>query len=111
MTRDRANGRHVAVVFGSTGTPGMGVVHACLADPGVSEVRAITRRPLSISHARLHQVQCSDFVNLEGLAQQFEAVDCCLFCLGTSVRNVNGEDEYREIHETYALAAARTLLA
>ena len=27
------------------------------------------------------------------------------------MRNVNGEDEYREIHETYALAAARTLLA
>ena len=87
------------------------MVHACLADPGVSVVRAITRRTLSISHPTLHQVHCSEFVNLEGIAQQFEAVDCCLFCLGTSVRNVNGEDQYREIHETYALAAARTLLA
>ena len=111
MTRDRANRGHVVVVFGSTGTAGMGVVHACLADSDVSVVRAITRRPLSISHAKLHQIHCSDFVNLQGIAQQFEAVDCCLFCLGTSVRNVNGEDEYREIHETYALAAARTLLA
>ena len=36
MARDRANQGHVAVVFGSTGTAGMGVVHACLADPGVS---------------------------------------------------------------------------
>jgi hypothetical protein len=96
MTRDRANQGHVAVVFGSTGTAGMGVVHACLADPGVSVVRAITRRPLSISHPKLHRVHCSEFVNLEGIAQQFEVVDCCLFCLGTSVRNVNGEDEYRE---------------
>ena len=105
------NQGHVVVVFGATGTAGMGAVHACLANSRVSVVRAITRRPLSTSHAKLHQVHCSDFVNLEGSAQQCEAVDCCLFCLGTSVRNVKDENEYRQIHETYALAAARTLLA
>ena len=99
------------MVFGPTGTAGTGVVHACLAEPMVSEIRAITRRTLNVSHPKLHEVHCSDFTNLDDVTQQFEGVDCCLFCLGTSVRNVNGEDQYREIHVTYALAAAHALLA
>lgn len=56
MTRDRTGQGHIVVVFGSTGTAGTGVVHACLAEPIVSEVRAITRRPLAASHAKLHEV-------------------------------------------------------
>ena len=102
---------HVVVVWGATGTAGSGVVQACLADPTVSEVRAITRRPLRASHEKLHEVHCTDFVNLDAIAKQLEGVDCCLFCLGTSVRNVQDENEYRRIHETYALAAARTMLS
>jgi uncharacterized protein YbjT (DUF2867 family) len=101
----------VVVVFGPTGTAGAGVARVCLDDPAVAEVRAITRRPVAVSDPKLHQVHCSDFANLDGIARHFEAVDCCLFCLGTSVRNVKGKDEYRTIHEAYALAAARTLLA
>lgn len=99
------------MVFGSTGTAGTGAVHACLADPSVSEVRAVTRRPLGASDPRLHEIHCTDFATLSGIAQQLQGVDCCLFCLGTSVRNVEGEDQYREIHVAYPLAAARTLLA
>ena len=111
MIRKRSEQGHVVVIFGSTGTAGTGVIHASLAEPSVSVVRAVTRRPLSMLHPKLHEVRCSDFVRLEGIGQHFEAVDSCLFCLGTSVRNVKGEDEYRRIHETYALAAGRTLLA
>lgn len=111
MTRDQTGQKHVVVVFGSTGTAGAGALHACLAEPSVSEVRAVTRRPLRVSHAKLREVNCSDFANLGDIAPQLQGVDCCLFCLGTSVRNVKGEDQYREIHVTYALAAARTILA
>lgn len=111
MIRERTDQGHIVVVFGSTGTAGTGVVHACLADAGVSEVRAVTRRPVGASHAKLHEVRCFDFANLASIAPQLAGVDCCLFCLGTSVRNVTGEDHYREIHVTYALAAACTLLA
>ena len=111
MTERQMGRGHVVVVFGSTGTAGTGAIHACLAEPSVLEVRAVTRRPLGVSHAKLREVNCSDFANLGGIAQQFKGVDSCLFCLGTSVRNVTGEDQYRETHVTYALAAARTLLA
>ena len=110
MNRDSVGQGCAVLVFGSTGTAGAGAVRACLDHPGVSEVRAVTRRPLAVSHAKLREVLCSDFADLASIAVHFERVDCCLFCLGTSVRNVTGEDQYREIHVTYALAAARTLL-
>jgi hypothetical protein len=84
---------HVVIVFGSTGTAGRAVVHACLADASVSQVRALTRRPLGLSHAKLLEVACTDFANLDSIAPQFEGVDCCPFCLGTSVRNVEHEDQ------------------
>jgi uncharacterized protein YbjT (DUF2867 family) len=73
-------------------------------------VRAVTRRPLTVSHDRLREIRCSEFTALDSIAWHFEGVDCCLFCLGTSVRNVDGEEQYREIHERYAVIAARTLL-
>jgi uncharacterized protein YbjT (DUF2867 family) len=108
-THDRSG--QVVVLFGSTGTAGVGALHACLAEPSVSEVRAVTRRSLEIANPKLREVRWTDFAKLEGMADQLEGVDCCLFCLGTSVRNVAGEDEYREIHVTYPLTAARALLA
>lgn len=110
MMMDQSSSGRV-LVFGSTGTAGTGVIHACLAEAGVSEVRAITRRPLDRSHSKLREIHCSDFTNLDPIALELKGVDCCLFCLGTSVRNVKGEDEYRQIHVTYALPAARTLRA
>src|SRR5690606_35280995 len=88
-----------------------GAVHAALADPRVREVRALARRPLRLSHSRLREVHCSNYADLSGIARAFEGVDCCLYCLGTSVRKVAGEDEYRRIHASYALAAARALVA
>ena len=99
------------IVFGSTGTAGSGAVEACLAAPEVTEVRAVTRRPLERTHEKLVAVLCSDFADLTDIAEHLSGVEVCLFCLGTSARNVSGEDQYREIHVTYALAAARALLA
>jgi nucleoside-diphosphate-sugar epimerase len=99
------------VVFGATGTAGAGVIRACLEDERVTEIRAVTRRALSIAHPKLREVPCVDFADLAPIADAMRAVDACLFCLGTSVRNVATEAEYREIHVHYALAAARTLLA
>lgn len=101
----------VVVLFGATGTAGTGALHACLADTRVTQIRAVTRRPLAIAHPKLREARCEDFAQLDVMAAQWDAVDCCLFCLGTSVRNVSGEAQYREIHVTYPLAAARVLLA
>ena len=111
MNNNQLNQGRVVVIFGATGTAGSGALQASLDEPTVTEVRAITRRPLGVSHPKLREVRCSDFADLSGVAQELKGVDCCLFCLGTSARNVDSEDEYRTIHVRYPLAAARTLLA
>lgn len=107
---DKSGHGKVGAIFGPTGTAGTGAVRASLLDPRVSEVRAITRRPLGVADPKLREVMCSDFGNPAAIAPDLGGVDTCLFCLGTSVRNVKGEARYREIHVNYALAAARTLL-
>lgn len=99
------------LLFGATGTAGTGALQACLADPRVTEVRAVTRRPLPITHPKLREVLCTNFADLAPITDAFSEVDACLFCLGTSVRNVPDEAEYRTIHVTYALVAASALLA
>lgn len=111
MKRESSAGANVVAVFGSTGTAGTGIVEAGLEHDGVAEVRAFTRRALGWSHPKLREVICTDFADVGGIAEAMNGVDACFFCLGTSVRNVTGEAQYREIHVTYALAAARALIA
>lgn len=111
LTSPAAPPSFVVVLFGATGTAGSGALHACLADARITEVRAVTRRPLPTAHPKLREIRCADFADLASIADTFRDVDACLFCLGTSVRNVASEAEYRTIHVAYALAAARALLA
>ena len=80
----------VIVIFGSTGTAGSGAVRACLDHPDVVEVRAVTRRPLGLSHEKLVELTCTDFADLDPIAGHLAGVDCCLFCLGISASKVNG---------------------
>ncbi|MHB1328989.1 MAG: Rossmann-fold NAD(P)-binding domain-containing protein [Gemmatimonadales bacterium] len=101
----------MVVLFGPTGTAGTGALQACIADARVTEVRAVVRRPLPTAHPKVREIRCSDFTDLAPIADAFHDVDACLFCLGTSVRNVADEAEYRAIHVQYALVAARAMLA
>lgn len=111
LMSDSAPQPYVVVVFGATGTAGTGVLQACITDARVTEVRAVTRRPLQMAHPKVREVLCATFSDLGPITEALSGVDACLFCLGTSVRNVAGETEYREIHVTYALVAARAVLA
>lgn len=43
------------------------------------------------------------------LSDTLDGVDACFYCLGISVSQVSGEEEYRRITHDFAMAAARTL--
>lgn len=53
----------------------------------------------------------ASFANLDSIAHELKDVDTCLYCLGTSVRNVRSEEQDCEIHVNHPLAAARALQA
>lgn len=87
------------------------MLQACLASPVVDEVRAVVRRPLDLTDAKLREIVHRDFLDYGAIGEAFAAVDACLWCLGISVRQVSGEAEYRTITHDYPVAAARMLRA
>ncbi|MFJ9818426.1 epimerase [Streptomyces sp. NPDC101151] len=98
------------VVFGASGMVGHGVLRACLLDPAVTRVLVVSRRPLGISHPKLHELVHQDFTDLSPLAGQLTGLAACFYCLGISAGG-RGEADYTRVTYDYALAAARTLCA
>jgi hypothetical protein len=96
------------LLFGASGTVGNSVLDACIAAPIVDEIRAITRRPLMNTGAKLRTFVHKDFLYYSTVQEAFRSVDACLFCLGTSVTQVSKED-YRKISYSMPLAAAQML--
>jgi uncharacterized protein YbjT (DUF2867 family) len=99
------------LIFGATGSAGGSVLRASLSSPAVHEVRAITRRALPVTHAKLRTFIHRDYQDYTAVAEAFTAVDACLFCLGVSATQVSGEREYRIVTHDLTLAAARALRA
>jgi uncharacterized protein YbjT (DUF2867 family) len=81
---------------------------ACLDTPVVTEVRAIVRRPIGHTDAKLRELVHANYLDYAAVREAFRAVDACLFCLGISVTQVSKE-EFVKISHDYAIAAAEML--
>src|SRR4051812_21215825 len=99
------------MVFGPTGSAGGSVLRFCLGAPEVTEVHAVARRPLGVSHDRLRVFVHDDFMDYTKIRAAFEGVDACYFCLGVSSATVREEAQYRRITRDFAVAAANALKA
>jgi nucleoside-diphosphate-sugar epimerase len=89
-----------AVITGSTGMVGEGVLIECLNHPDVEQVLIISRKPGGISHPKLREIIHADFFNLAPIEAQLAGFDACFFCLGISSVGISRE-EYK--HTTYDL--------
>jgi uncharacterized protein YbjT (DUF2867 family) len=98
------------LLFGASGTAGGAVLQACLETPAVKEVRAIVRRPLGWTEAKLWELLHTNYLDYADVAEAFREVDACLFCLGVSVTQVSKE-EFVKISHDYPIAAAKMLKA
>ncbi|MEV5261678.1 NAD(P)H-binding protein [Streptomyces anulatus] len=96
------------IVFGASGMVGHGALRASLRDDTVTEVLAVVRSPLPLTHAKLRQIVHTDFTDYTSLQDQLKGLDACFFCLGVSAVG-RGEEEYTHITHDYTLAAARAL--
>lgn len=89
-----------AIITGSTGMVGKGVLLECLDHPDVESVLVINRNPLGMDHPKLKELIPVDFYDLSGYKEVLKGYNACFFCLGISSANVSAR-EYKRI--TYDL--------
>jgi hypothetical protein len=97
-----------AIITGSTGMVGEGVLHECLLHPDVESVLVINRRPCRIQHAKLREVLHQDFADFSGLEKELTGYNAGFLCMGVSSLGMS-EERYRRLTYDLTLALARTL--
>ena len=89
-----------AIITGTTGMVGEGVLHECLQSPDVEAVLVINRRPSGVTHPKLKEILHADFFDFSAIEPQLTGYNACFFCLGVSSVGMKEEPYYKM---TYAL--------
>ncbi|HWB63948.1 MAG TPA: NAD-dependent epimerase/dehydratase family protein [Chitinophagales bacterium] len=84
-----------AIVTGSTGMVGEGVLYECLKNPTVEAVLVINRKPCGVNHPKLKEIIHSNFFDFSAIESQLSGYNACYFCLGVSSVGVSKEDYER----------------
>ncbi len=98
-----------AIILGSTGMIGQGVLLECLENPHVESVLTINRRAGNIQHTKLTEIIHGDIVDLSSLTVEIKGYNTCFFCLGVSSAGLS-EKEYYKITYDLTIHVANTLL-
>ena len=97
-----------AIITGSTGMVGEGVLHECLLHRDVESVLVINRRPCNVQHPKLKEVLHQDFSDFSSLEEELAGCNAGYFCMGVSSVGMS-EETYRHLTYDLTLALARTL--
>lgn len=97
----------IAAVLGPTGMIGNYLCEELLADDYFTAIRLIVRRPYERKDPRI-QVALVDFSDAESVKLALEGIDVLFGCIGTTQKNVKGDNEaYRKIDFDIPLMAAK----
>lgn len=97
-----------AIITGTTGMVGEGVLLECLNDPNVEQVLIINRKPGGRSHPKLKEIIHKDFFNLSPIEHQLNGYNACYFCLGVSSVGI-GNEEYKHLTYDLTMSVAQVL--
>lgn len=97
-----------AIITGTTGMVGEGVLHECLQHPDVESVLVINRKPCGVSHPKLKEVLHTDFFNFSAIEPHLAGYNACYFCLGVSSVGMK-EPEYTRMTYDLTMHVAQTL--
>ena len=97
-----------AIITGTTGMVGEGVLHVCLNHPDVESVLIINRRHFELEHPKLTEIIHKDFFDFSSIEDQLKGYNACFFCLGTTSVGKN-EEVYTKITFTLTKSFADTL--
>lgn len=97
-----------AIITGSTGMVGEGVLIECLKHSDVESILAINRRPCGITHLKLQEIIQADLFNILPIESMLSVYDACFFCAGVSSVGMK-EPEYKRITYDLTMSFAQTL--
>ncbi len=97
------------ILFGATGMVGAGALREALADPGVDEVLAISRRTCGVQHQKLRELLLPDLFDLDAVLEDLAGWDACIWGAGISAVGLD-EAAYAKVTEELTLLWARALL-
>jgi uncharacterized protein YbjT (DUF2867 family) len=91
-----------ALLAGASGLVGDRCLARLLDHPAYDRVTVLSRRPLALSHAKLH-VELVDFDGLQSLGERCDELFCCL---GTTIRKAGSQKAFRRVDHDYPLTLA-----
>lgn len=97
-----------AIITGTTGMVGEGVLHECLQSGEVEAVLVINRKPCGITHPKLKEIIQQDFFDMSAIADQLTCYNACFFCLGVSSVGMKANMYYKMTY-TLTMHVAETL--
>jgi hypothetical protein len=97
-----------AIITGSTGMVGEGILHECLQHPSVESILVINRRPCGITHPKLKEIIHIDFFDLLPIESNLSGYNACFFCAGVSSVGME-EPEYTKFTYELTMNFAQTL--
>lgn len=97
-----------ALVLGATGLTGSICIQKLLNDERYTNVLAMSRRPLSISHAKLVRVEMYD-EQLQSVFDQHN-IDEVFCCLGTTIKKAGSQEAFKAIDKDLLLNLANSAL-
>lgn len=97
-----------AIITGSTGMIGEGVLLESLNQPYVESILVLNRRPCGVTHPKLKEIIHTDFFNLLPVENELSGYNACFFCAGVSSVGMK-ESEYTRITYDLTLNFAKSL--
>lgn len=84
-----------AIITGTTGMVGRGVLLECLENPAVESVLVVNRSSINLTHPKLKEILHSDFYNLTPIKNELAGYNAVYFCLGVSSAGMKENDYHR----------------
>jgi len=97
-----------AIITGTTGMVGEGVLMESLLHPDVEKVLVINRRSCGVTHPKLTEILHADFLDLSQVSEKLVGYNACFFCLGVSSVGMK-EDVYYSTTYTLTMHMAEIL--
>lgn len=96
------------IITGTTGMVGEGVLLECLANPAITEILSVSRKPIHNKHPKLKEYIVPDFTTLKENDESLQGYEACFFCAGVSSVGMK-EPEYTKITYDTTIAFAKAL--